>query len=332
MSTCLPQEAGLGIARAALVALVLFVLAAAPALAQTGAEHVYRLGVLALTDLSLQRTRSMTLPELDKRGFAEGRNLVVDAYAGSPEELPRMTRALLAGRPDAVVVIGNEPLRAVRAATSTVPIVSLGADAVADGFATSLAHPGGNVTGIVILAPELEAKRLQLLHEAVPAARRVAALLSSSRVQATDREMRAVATSAGLELLVFDAKAPGGYKATFAAMRASGVQALFLGSHPEIARDADKLAALAIDARLPTICQWAEMARAGCLLGYGPNLGEMYRLSAEYLVRIFQGTPPGELPIEQPAVFEFVINLETARRIGIEIPQSLFARADEVIE
>jgi putative ABC transport system substrate-binding protein len=158
--------------------------------------------------------------------------------------------------------------------------------------------------------------------------RRSSAPQSAASLQA----MRPVAASVGVELLLFDAGGPGDYVSAFAAMRASGVQALAITSHPELFRDSSTLSALAIEARLPTVCQWAEMARSGCLIAYGPSLTELYRLAADYVSRIFQGIPPSDLPIEQPTRYEMTVNLKTAKALGLEIPPTFLARADEVIE
>jgi putative tryptophan/tyrosine transport system substrate-binding protein len=186
---------------------------------------------------------------------------------------------------------------------------------------------------MTILAAELDAKRLQLLHEAVPLARRVAALLRPpENREAIERAMRDVAVSAGLELYAFDTASPADYPAAFAQMRNVDSQALVITSNPQLYHDGAQLAALALEARLPTICQWANMARTGCLIGYGPSLREMRRRAGEYVARIFQGALPDALPIEGPTHFEFVLNLKTARALGIDMPQGLLLRADEVIE
>ena len=194
--------------------------------------------------------------------------------------------------------------------------------------------PGGNVTGIAILAAELDGKRLDLLHEAVPAARRIAALMlpAAPLRRASEEELRAAAASTGVELLVFDAAGPGEYPAAFAAMRAGGARALVIVADPTFNRDAESLARLALKTGLPTVCEWAEMARSGCLLGYGPSRPELRRRLAYFVARIFQGAAPSDLPIEQPTHFEFTINLKTAKALGLTIPPSLLARADEVIE
>jgi putative tryptophan/tyrosine transport system substrate-binding protein len=317
---------------AALLALAL--LPAPAALAQGAADKVFRLGMLTLTEESARLTRSHTVPALQERGFVEGRNLVMLERIGEPAQLPELTRELLAARPDAIIAISNEVVRRVREATSTVPIIMFGTNAVQEGFAASLPRPGGNVTGVEIWAVELDAKRLQYLHEMAPRARRVAILSHPLAPSLADRThaLRAVAGSADIELHEFTAASSDDYGAVFAAMRAAGVEALVIGAHPVFFRDAPQLTALALAAHLPTACEWAEMAALGCLLGYGPSRVELRRRLADYAARIFRGAAPGELPIEGPTRFELGVNLKIAKALGLTVAPDLLGRADEVIE
>ncbi len=247
--------------------------------------------------------------------------------------MPELARELVRTSPDAIIAISSTALRAVRQATNSVPIIAFGPDLVAMGLAASLAKPAGNVTGVSIFAPELDGKRLDLLHAAIPARRVAAPLLRNfERRRSSEEEMRAVAASDGIELLLFDAAGPEDYPAAFAAMARAGVQALVLTANPIFARDAGPLAELALKASLPTACEWAEMAQAGCMLGYGPSRSELRRRMAHYIARILQGAAPADLPIEQPTRYEFTVNLTTARALGVTIPLSILARADEVIE
>jgi len=317
-------------ARSAALALVLVMTCLMPARAQSP-NRVYRLGHLAPTQDSEILTRDITLRELAKLGFVEGRNLVFDVRVGGPEALPGLMRELLAGQPDAIVAIGPA-LAIASAATRTLPILTFGPDPIELGLAASYARPGGNVTGVVILIAELEAKRLQLLQEAMPSGRRVAALFASAVTASSEIALRAAAAGAGLELLSFTVAAPQDYPAAFAAMRASGAQALVISAKPAFYQDAERLAALALEAGLPTACEWADMARAGCLLGYGPNRTALRQRMADQIARIFRGVAPGDIAIERPALFEFAINLKTARTLYLDLPAAIIARADEVIE
>jgi putative tryptophan/tyrosine transport system substrate-binding protein len=245
------------------------VASAMPVQAQTPGR-IYRLGHLSNSALSEASARQVTLPELAKLGFVEGRNLVFDARLGESDVLPGLMRELLAARPDAVIAVGGAAIAAAGAATRTVPIVTFGANPIELGLAASYARPGGNVTGVVILASELEVKRLSILLEAVPDRRRVA-VLTSAATAIGEAALRKAAAGLGVELLAFSATAPADYPAAFAAMRAAGAQALVISATSEFYRHGQQLAALALEARLPTVCEWADMAQAGCLIGYGPH-------------------------------------------------------------
>jgi putative tryptophan/tyrosine transport system substrate-binding protein len=294
--------------------------------------RVYRLGHLANSPLGEAATRNITLPELAKLGFVEGRNLAFDGRVGEPDALPGMMRDLLAGKPDVVIAIGPSPMNVAGAATTTVPIVSFGADPTELGFAQTYARPGGNVTGVVILASELEPKRLSLLHEAVPDRKRVALLLSATGNPVSAPTLRTAAATLGIELLTFTVTTPADYPAAFLAMRAAGAQALVIGATPEFYRDGKQLATLALAARLPTVCEWADMARVGCMIGYGPSRAEMRTRMAHQIAAIFRGEAVGNVPIELPTLFEFAVNETVAKALGLAIPQGVLMRADLVIE
>jgi putative ABC transport system substrate-binding protein len=291
------------------------------------------LGILAPTEISAENTRRATLPVLVAQGFVEGRNLVVDFRIGNAERLPELARAMVAAKPDAIYAISNNAVEAAANATADVPIVMFGADPVIQGYVKSLAKPGGRMTGVTVLSSDLDGKRLELLREAMPRARRIAAILppSSSR-DASLAALRKVAAVAGVELVPFDAPTPGDYAAAFAGMRKADAQALVIGAHAQLYRDTRQLVALARESKLPTICEWPDMARAGCVIGYGPDADELRRRAGEIIARIFKGAKPGDQPIEGPTRFELAINLKEARALGLDIPQSLLLRADEVIE
>jgi len=295
-------------------------------------EKIYRLGDLEPSATSAEITRSVILPELAMLGFREQVNLAVDERVGNAAAFPRLAQELVLSRPDAIIAFGGNAILAARNATSTIPIVTFGPDLIQLGVAASLARPGGNVTGVVVLGVELDAKRLDLLHQTVPTARRMAALVSRSDILSSESAMRAVAANNGIELVVFEGDGPDDYPAAFAAMHAAGAQALAITATPYFYRDAALLARLASEAGLPTICEFAETAHSGCLLGYGPDRPELRRRMAHQVAQIFRGAAPGDLPIEQPTHYGFAINLKTANALGLTAPQSLLARADEVIE
>ena len=300
-----------------------------------GAGKVFRLGALSPATAQFDSIRGIVLPELAKAGIVEGRNLILDLRAGSMEKLPQLAPELIAANPDAIMAVSGAAIGALKAASSTVPIVMSFSDydPVAAGFAASFARPGGNITGIAMLATVLDAKRLDLLHEAVPAAHRIAVLLvSESRHESTLAAMRVAASANGIELVPVYAELPGSYPRAFTAMRTAGARALAIVAAPEFNRDAEILAALATEAGLPTMCEWGHMAARGCLLGYGPVGPELWRRAADYVTRILRGAAPGELPIEGPSHFEFVVNSRTAKQLALTIPTSVLLRADEVIE
>jgi len=310
-------------------------LSAVPAAFAQSPERVYRLGMLSPSSGTIERLRAGVVPELARLGFIEGRNLFIAARFGTIEQLPALAHELASMHPDVVMAAGDVVIRAIRQATGATPIVGsfIGEDPIKADFATSLAHPGGTITGIVMLAPELERKRLQLLHETVPGVHRVAALLANAQGQGPNlAAAKEAADLLGVELLPFFAEMPGDYQVAFAAMRRSEAGALQILSAPQFFTDASSLAALALEARLPTVCEWAEMARSGCLLGYGPDYAELRDKLAGYVARIFRGALPGELPIEEPTHYAFTINLKTANALGLTVPSYMLARADEVIE
>jgi putative ABC transport system substrate-binding protein len=322
--------------RALALLLTLLAALAAPgttAEAQSGAGDRKRLAVLALTEASAEITRKVTLPALAKLGFEQGRNLDVRIESGSTERMPGLMQGLLDGKPDAILAIGNEALLAAHAATKTVPIVIFGPDPVRLGVVPSLARPGGNVTGISILSAELNAKRLDLLREAKPSARRIAALMQRNPAAPFyEAEMRDVAARSGVELLPVVVDGPADFAAAFARMRSERAEALVIATNPVLYQNAAVLAGLAREAGLPTICEWTEMVHSGCLLGYGAPLNDLRVQLATFLARILRGTPPRDIPIEQPSRFELAINAKVAAALGLPLPPALLARANEVIE
>jgi putative ABC transport system substrate-binding protein len=298
----------------------------------TAADKSYRLGDLEPTAASAEITQNTTVPELAKLGFQEGTNLVIDQRVGDDTAMPGLAQDLILSRPDAIIAFGTNAILAAHKASTTIPIVTFGPDPVTLGLAASVARPGGHVTGVDDLLVELNAKRLDLLLQAVPMAKRVAALVSRSRNDASERAMREVAASTGAELFVFKADGPDDYPAAFAAMRSAGAEALAMTATPYFYRDAPLLARLALEAGLPTVCEFAETAHFGCLLGYGPDRPELRRRMAHYVAKIFHGAAPGDLPIERPTHYQFAVNLKTAKAFGLTIAPSILARADEVIE
>ena len=303
--------------------------------AQPAPDRVYRVGFISVSQGSLESFRQDAMPELARRGFVEGRNLQLETRFGEPNAIPALARDLVRAHPDVIVAVSNSVVHAVASAAPGVAIVAsyFGSDPVAEGMAQSLARPGGRITGIAMLAEALDAKRLDILHETFPTMRRVAVLSGRPpRNEASIEAMRATAQRLGVELIVIEADSPREYAPAFERMRAARAEALVVISAPDFNRDAAILAQAAAAAGLPTICEWRDMAERGCLLSYGPIKEQLMRRVAAYVVQILRGTPPGELPIETPTHFEFVVNKKTAASLGVDLPPETLIRADEVIE
>jgi putative ABC transport system substrate-binding protein len=292
--------------------------------------RIYRLGVL------IPASRASVEPffdELRLNGFVEGQNLVVTGdYSVRAEQIADGVAALMKTEPEVILSGPEIYLRALQTATHTIPLDSMSEDLVGEGFAVSLANPGRNITGISLLSPELDGKRLEILSEAVPGLRRMAALAHSIVTRQHLERQQELARSRGIELSVFSfARAPEIAPALDAA-KAGGAQAInFLATPYQIvSRDLilDHMSRVA----LPAIYQWPETSDLGGLIGYGPPFAQMYRQRARQIVKILRGAKVTEVPVEQPSNFELVINLKTAKAIGLDISDRLVLRANRVIE
>ena len=272
---------------------------------------------------------------LRELGYVEGQNIVVEyRYANDkPERLSGLAAELVSLQPDVLVVLSTPPVQALQRATTTIPIVLLSGDPVGLGLVSNLARPGGNSTGVSLMQdPEVHHKRLQLFKEAVPALARVGILINPGISPGSSLDaMKPAAATLGLAAQVFQVERPEEYEATFAAM-ARAVQGVVVApARPNIDYLAT-LAKLAVKHRLPAIFEVREFPMVGGLLSYGPSITDATRRMAHYVGRILKGANAGDLPVEQPTKFELVINLKTAKALGITIPPSLLARADQVIE
>jgi putative ABC transport system substrate-binding protein len=271
-------------------------------------------------------------------GYAEGRNIQFEyRWAdGRYDQLPAMAADLVVRRVALIASGGGEPAAyAAKAATSTIPIVMVvGDDPVQEGLVASLSRPGGNITGATLFAYEMESKRLGLLHEAVPAAKTIAVLFNPANptVASQVRDVRETAQRLGVELIVLNASAESEFEGVFAAMTQQHAGALLVGANPFFFSRRARLIALAAQYRLPAIYEWREFALDGGLMSYGTVLTDAYSQAGNYTGRILKGEKPGDLPVVQPTKYQFVINLKTAKTLGVEISPSLSARADQVIE
>lgn len=276
---------------------------------------------------------------LRENGFTDGANVVIEVrYAhGRFERLPELARELVALPVDVLVAFVTQASIAAKDTAKTIPIVMLAvSDPVGAGLVASLSRPGGNITGTAGMFSESAGKRLELLLEAVPGIRRVAVLFNpANRVfQAQQvRETEEAARRLGVQLRLFEARDVASVERAFATFAKEGVAGLNVLPDPVlVAAHAPTIAALAERARLPSVSANATYAEAGGLLAYGPSFHEMGRSSGGYVAKILKGAKPAELPVEQPTRFELVVNLKTARRLGIAIAQSLLLRADRIIE
>src|SRR3954468_611788 len=295
-------------------------------------ERVWRLGVLTPFDWPADTTmHSVMIPELARRGFIEGKNLVVLPRWGG--NIDSLAQDLASAKPDVIVAVAPRAISAAMKAMPQIPIVaSFTTDPVIEGEAASISRPGGQVTGIALLTFDGDKKRMELLHDAIPGARRFALLVDDGTMTQRKEEYRQTAEKIGVELLRFEVKSPADYQPTFDAIHNGGVDGIVIQSSPNFHRDAAQLATLALERRLPTICEWRAMASDGCLIGYGPDIAELRLRTADFVVRIFSGGNPAEMPFEQPTRFEMAINNKVARSIGVAIPPPVFVRADEVFE
>jgi putative tryptophan/tyrosine transport system substrate-binding protein len=269
-------------------------------------------------------------------GWQEGRTVLYRIlYAdGDNARLPDLARALVASNASVLVAAGTLSIRFLQEATANTPIVGLGEDFVGAGFARSMARPAGNVTGVSILATELDAKRLEVLTAALPGAKQVA-LLSDPGFPISAERWRLIEEAArrlGVGLVLFDARSEEELQRTLDLLAKAGVDAVNVLSSPFLNSVRDQIVAGLTKARLPSIYQWTETARQGGLLAYGPSLAEAYRRVAELVDKVLRGAKPADVPIEQPTRVALAINLKVAREMGIAIPPALLIRADEVIE
>jgi ABC-type uncharacterized transport system substrate-binding protein len=304
-------------------------------------KKVVRIGYLVAGDPSGESARAEAIRlALRELGHVEGQNIAIEyRYShGKNDRASELAAELVHLRVDIIVVAGGDPwIRAAKNATKTIPIVmvGVGGDPVEAGLVESLARPGGNVTGITNLGPELGGKRLELLKEAVPKLARVAVLYDPAS-PGTAREMKELlpvaARGLGLTLQTWDVRATDGFEKVFAALSKERPDGLYVLAGPLVRANGKRIADLALKSRLPSMYAIRESVDAGGLMYYGADVADSYRRVAYFVDKILKGAKPAELPVEQPTKFELVINLKTAKRIGVTIPQSMLYRADNVIK
>jgi putative ABC transport system substrate-binding protein len=296
------------------------------------AGKVWRIALLGL-DGPAYRPLEQALQEL---GWLEGQNIAVERrFSQDYDRLAEFARDLVRLQVD-VIVAGNAPaVRAAKTATQTIPIVMAPTgDPVSAGFVSSLARPGGNITGVAIMHTELSGKRLEFLTAAVPGVKRVAILANpknpSTPAMLDETEKRG--RELGVELLRFDATVPSEFASQFAAMARQRIGAVVVLGDPLFYHESRSIVGLALGHRVAGMYEWREMAEAGGLMAYGPRRDDLRRKAATFVDKLLKGAKPADLPIEQAERFELVINLKTSKALGLTIPPSLLARADQVIE
>jgi putative ABC transport system substrate-binding protein len=312
-------------------ALALWLCAAMPAFAQNR-ENLPVIGILRIgTAETVEPFATEFNDAMAAVGLVDGRNIRLEVRfaEGHIERLPELAQSLVRAKASVIVAFSAPAIRAAQRATSTIPIVANG-ELVDSGLIHSLARPGGNTTGVSMLSTELDAKRLEILKEIVPSGRRFAVL--SAQVPAQWQALADAAHALGVELQTVDLRARTDLAPAFASFRAGGAEAINVLSAPILFGLREELGRLSLTHKLPAICEWREMAEAGCVASYGYSLSEGYAMLAALTDKMLKGAPPGETPAQQPTRFELVINRKVARALGIEIPPAILGRADEVIE
>jgi putative ABC transport system substrate-binding protein len=333
-----PYRPGMDRRRFLLTSLAGALAAPLPSLAQE--TKVWRIGFFYFGSLqsSLDTGRySSFLQGMRELGYIEGKNFVVEARFADGEgaALPGLAAELISGKVDVIVATGTPVTLALRKATRTVPIVStVSSDPAGDGSSASLARPGGNITGLSNFAPELSQKQVELLTACVPKLSRLAVLVNPSNAEHSGRLklVESAARKVGMRVLAVHGGTPDEITSSFGAMARDRAEAVLILGDTFFLQQMRRIADLALKYRLPSVFLNPELVEAGGLMSYGPNFTDNFRRAASYVDKILKGAKPADLPIEQPTKFELVINLKTAKALGLTIPQSLLLRADQVIE
>ena len=326
-----------------IVTLALSLLAAPPAAEAQQAKKVHRIGILLIGSREAPVTRALFdafRQGLRERGYVEGQNIVIEyrSAQGKIERFPDLVAELVRLKVD-LIFTGNTPAaRAAKEATNTIPIVVAAmADPVGDGLIASLARPGGNITGSTFLGPELVPKRLELLKEAVPGASRVAVLwhpgvYGERTMRDMVKETEVAAQTLGVQLQLLEARGPNDFDRAFSAMSTGRAGALIVFPSPMFYNEHRRIVDLAAKSRLPAIYAFREAVEAGGLMAYGASIPDLFRRAATFVDKILKGRKPADLPVEQPTRFELVINMKTAKALGLTFPPSILVRADQVIQ
>jgi putative ABC transport system substrate-binding protein len=319
--------------RRAFIGIVSACVLAAPLVSEAQQPGGPRLGVLLFseTDPNVAALRQ-GLAEL---GHTESRNITIEyrAAAGKPERLPDLAVQLVAAKPDVILALGGDVAPFVRAATSTIPIVMVVSnDPVAAGLVSSMARPGGNITGLTFVSSDLAAKRLQFLKDMAPRVSRVGVLWNPDHVDPEYRETQKAAQVLGMRVQSLEVRNAGDFDTAWHSVSAMQVEAVIAVSSRLMILNRQRIIESCQERRLLLASGWGPWAKEGALFSYGPDLNTITRRAAIYVDKILKGAKPADLPVEQPTKFELVINLKTAKALGLTIPRSILTRADEIIQ
>jgi putative tryptophan/tyrosine transport system substrate-binding protein len=299
-------------------------------------KQTFRIGVLQSGFPASNASRIAAFRDgLRERGYVEGQNIAIDyRYAeGKIDRFPVLAAELVRFKPDVIVTSGSPGIRALMKETNNIPIVMAAiGDAVASGFVKSLAQPGGNVTGLSFLGSDISTKRLEILKETLPRVTRVVVLRHRASGKLSLEATLAVAHALKLKVQVIEVQGANDFDGAFGAAKKGRAEAINVLASPILYAHRKELVDLTTKHRWPGMYENKEFVEAGGLLSYGANLDDLYRRAATYVDKILKGVKPVDLPVEQPTKFELVINLKTARQIGVTVPQSLLYRADKVIK
>ena len=301
-------------------------------------KKVPRIGFLGATSASANSARNEAFRQgLRELGYIEGKNIVIEyRYAdGKFDRLPDLAAELVRPKVEVIVTGGPQSTRPAKGATGTIPIVmGFDNDPVGSGFVASLARPGGNITGSSTLSPEISGKQLELLKEIIPRLSRVV-VLGNSNEPGNAQALRETELAAGafrVQLQYLDVRAPKDIETAFREASKVPVDAVLVLVSPVVISQRTQIAELAVKSRLPAVYPWPEFVEDGGLMTYGPSITDLFRRAATYVDKILKGAKPGDLPVEQPKKFEFIINLKAAKQIGLTIPPNVLVRADKVIK
>jgi putative ABC transport system substrate-binding protein len=331
--------AGMTAPRSILTIILTIALLAAPlAVEAQPARGIHRIGFLGNSTAALEANLVGPFRQgLRELGYVEGQNLVIEYRwaEGKYERFPFLIAELLTLKVEVIVTAGTPASLAVKKATTSVPLVMVAVgDPVATGLVASLARPGGNITGLTSVAEELEGKRLELLREVLPKISHVAVMCNSRNAAcvAAEKAVRAAGAALQIKVLWLDVRAADQFEGAFAAIARERPEALLVLADRLFLHDRVRLMDFATQSRLPGVHAYRELVEAGGLMSFGPSYAGMHRRAAYYVDRVLKGAKPGDLPVERPTTFDMVINLKTAKALGLTIPPSVLARADEIIQ